>query len=250
MKTETKLETLPWNLVTKNLHGHELLRKKLRQKISKLERYLKYFPPDTVHLHIALERHPEKERCTAALTLRVPSNILRGEKSAPEVIKAFDDAVKALLRELESLKAELRRDTFWKRKGRREQLHQLKAAGFAAQPQPEGTGPQNLGDAIRELLGSHYTRLLRYARRQLWHDITAGEVPRDAIDPRAIVNEVAHRALVVSHMSSSAARRSIIGRNTICTPTLNLKNFNHSPARILISKGVARMSSASPGSWN
>ena len=196
MKTETKLETLPWNLVTKHLHGHELLRKKLRKKISKLERHLQHFPPDTVHLHIALERHPKKERYTAALTLRVPSNILRGEKSGPDVIKAFDDTVKALLRELESLKAELRRDTFWKRKGRREQMHQLKAAGFAAQPQPEGTGPQNLGDVIRELLGSHYTRLLRYVRRQLWHDVATGEVPRDAIDPRAIVSEVARCALV------------------------------------------------------
>jgi len=118
MKTETKLETLPWNLVTKHLHGHELLRKKLRQKISKLERHLQHFPPDTVHLHIALERHPKKERYTAALTLRVPSKIMRGEKSGPDVIKALDDTVKALLRELESLKAELRRDTFWKRKGR------------------------------------------------------------------------------------------------------------------------------------
>lgn len=31
-------EELPWNLVTKNLRGHELLRKKLRQKISKQAR--------------------------------------------------------------------------------------------------------------------------------------------------------------------------------------------------------------------
>lgn len=188
--------TLKWNLVTKHLHGHELLRKKLHQKITTLEKHLKHFPPDAVHLHIALERNPKKEHYTAALTLRVPSNILRSEKSSPDVIKAYDDAVKALLRELESLKAELRRETFWKRRERREQLHELKAARFAPEPQPEGTGPQNLGDVIRELLGSHYKRLLRYVRRQLWHDISAGEAPRDAIDPRAVVDEVARRALV------------------------------------------------------
>jgi len=187
--------TLNWNLVTKNLHGHGLLRKKLRQKITKLEKHLKHFPPDAVHLHIALERNPKKEHYTAGLTLRVPSNILRGEKSSPDVIKAFDDAVKALLRELESLKSELRREIFWKRRERRQRLHQLKAAGFAPEPQAEGTGPQNLSDVIRELLASHYQRLLRYVRRQLWHDITAGEVPRDAIDPRGIVDEVARRAL-------------------------------------------------------
>jgi ribosomal subunit interface protein len=191
--------TLQWNLVTKNLHGHELLRKKLRQKITKLERHLKHFPPDAVHLHIALERHPKKEIHTAALTLRVPSNILRSEKSSPDVIKAFDDAVKALLRELESLKAELRRETFWKRRGRRAELRQLKAGGFAPEPQAEGTGPQNLTDVIRELLESHYPRLLRYVRRQLWHDVTGGDVPRDAIDARAVVDEAARRALVEPH---------------------------------------------------
>lgn len=187
--------TLKWNLVTKHLHGHELLRKKLHQKITTLEKHLKHFPTDAVHLHIALERNPKKEFYTAALTLRVPSNILRSEKSSPDVIKAFDDAVKALVRELESMKSELRRETFWKRRERRERLRQRKAAGFTPEPQAEGTGPQNLGDVIRELLGSHYQRLLRYVRRHLWHDITAGEVPRDAIDPRAVVDEVARRAL-------------------------------------------------------
>ena len=112
----TSLTTLPWNLVTKNLQVDGLLRKKLRQKINKLEKHLKHFPPDTVHLLVVLERQPKKPLHAAALTLRVPSNILHSEKSAPDVIKAFDDAVKALLRELESLKSDLRAETFWKRK--------------------------------------------------------------------------------------------------------------------------------------
>ena len=60
------LKELPWKLVTKNLHGHELLRKKLREKISKLEKHLKHFPADTVHLHIALDRHLEVEGRLAA----------------------------------------------------------------------------------------------------------------------------------------------------------------------------------------
>jgi ribosomal subunit interface protein len=195
MRNQTQLDHLPWNLVTRNLHGHELLRKKIHQKITKLEKHLRRFPPDTVHLHIALERHPKKPLHTAALTLRLPSNILRAEKSAPDVIQAFDDAHKALMRELESLKAELRREPLWKRLARRAGLHQLKAVGFAPGPQPEGEGPQNLGDVIRALLGAHHARLLRYVRRQLWHDITAGELPPNAIDPRAVVDEVARRAL-------------------------------------------------------
>lgn len=192
---QTQLAHIPWNLVTKNLHGHDLLRKKLHQKITKLERHLKYFPPDTVHLHIALERHPVKTRHTAALTLRLPSNILCSEKSSPDVIQALDLAVKALLRELESLKADLRREAQWKRKAARKKLRQLKSAGFGPEPQAESEGPQNLGDVIRALLGEHHKRLLRYVRRQLWHDVTAGELPPNAIDPRAVVDEVARQAL-------------------------------------------------------
>jgi ribosomal subunit interface protein len=187
--------TIPWNIVTKNLHGHELLRKKIHQKLSKLARHLRHFPPDTVHLLITLERHPRREHYTAALTLRVPSNIIRSEKSGPDLIGAFDQAVKALLRELESLKAQLRRETYWKRKARRAQLRAVKLAGFAAAPQADGEGPQNLGEVVRALLAEHYPRLLRYVRRQLWHDTHAGEVPANAIDPRAVVDEVARRAL-------------------------------------------------------
>ncbi len=193
--TTTVRNEFAWNLVTKNLHGHELLRKKIRQKISKLERHLKHFPADSVHLHIGLERHPRRKLYTAALTLRVPSNILRSEKTASDVIKAFDTAVKALLRELESLKAELRREVFWKRKTRRGLLRELKTAGFAAQPQAEGTGPQTDQDVLRDLLAQHSRRLLRYARRHLWHDIAAGELPRGAVDARAVVDEAARQAL-------------------------------------------------------
>lgn len=196
MKTRNQLIALPWNLVTRNLHGHELLRKKVHQKICKLEKHLCKFPTGTVHLHITLDRNPKKEFYTAGLTLRLPSNILRAEKSGPDVIKTFDDAVRSLLRELESLKAELRRESLWKRRARREALHQVKASGFAPVPQAEGEGPQSLGDVIRELLAANHRRLLRYVRRQLWHDVTAGELPPHAIDARAVVDEVARRALL------------------------------------------------------
>jgi RNA polymerase sigma factor (sigma-70 family) len=184
-----------WNLVTKGVPESELVRRKLGRYLSKLGRHLRHFPPDAVHLHVALERHPKTHRCTAALTLRVPSNILRSEKSANDVVQALDRAMAALLRETESLKAELRREQAWKRKRRRAALREGPSVGFAPAPEPEGRGPQTLGDAVRELLSANYARLLRYVRRQLWHDIAAGELPPGAVDPRAVVDEAAARAL-------------------------------------------------------
>ena len=127
--------TFTWNVVSRNTEPDEQLKRKFRQKVAKLEKHLKHFPPDAVHLQIALDRHPKKPLFyKVALTLRVPSHILHSEKSAAEPITAFDDAIKALLRELESFKSGLRGEMFWSRKGRRKRLLQLKAAGFAAEP--------------------------------------------------------------------------------------------------------------------
>ena len=39
----TTVNTIPWNLVTKNLQDSELLHKKLQEKINKLEKHLKRF---------------------------------------------------------------------------------------------------------------------------------------------------------------------------------------------------------------
>ncbi|HEY0258015.1 MAG TPA: HPF/RaiA family ribosome-associated protein [Candidatus Methylacidiphilales bacterium] len=186
--------SLPWNIVTRNLHGHEQLHKKILEKIGKLERHLKHFPPGTVYLHIALDRNTKKDFFTAALTLRVPSHILHSEKSAPDVIKAFDDAIRALLRELENLKSDLRHEKLWKRKGRREELRELKAAAFAEEPLPEGTGPQKFEDVVREFLRQQYDSLLHHIERRIRDDELAGDLQPGALDARDIADEVVRQA--------------------------------------------------------
>ena len=112
--------TLKWTLVTKGMRAHGQLHKKLHQKIKKLEVHLEHFPPDAVHLHVSLERNPKRLWFIAALTLRLPSNILRAKKSGKDPIPAFDQAIKALLRELAVLKSVLRRENQWARAGRGE----------------------------------------------------------------------------------------------------------------------------------
>ncbi len=137
---------IPWNIVTKNLSPDDArlpLEKKVQQKIAKFDRHLAQFPPDTVHLQIVLEKHPRKDRYLVSLTLRVPSDILHSEEAGRDLVGAFDNAVKSLLRKLKSYKSSLRREKFWKRKERREKLHAVKATGFALEPQNEGEGPTN-----------------------------------------------------------------------------------------------------------
>lgn len=113
--------TLKWSLVTKGMRPHAQLQSKLQQKIAKLETHLEHFPSDAVHLQVNLERHPKRAWFATALTLRLPSNILQSEKSGPDPVPAFDQAVKALLREVAGLKSALRRESDWERVASRKQ---------------------------------------------------------------------------------------------------------------------------------
>ncbi len=110
--------TLKWTLVTKGIRPHGQLQKKLQQKIRKLENHLEHFPEDAVHLQVNLERQSKRVWFISALTLRLPSNILRAEKGSPDPVPAFDLAIKALLRELAVLKSALRRESDWQRTSR------------------------------------------------------------------------------------------------------------------------------------
>lgn len=194
MKTTAPME-LSWNLVAKNVSDSDMLHKKIIEKIAKLETHLQHFPPDAVHLHIAMEKHPKKEVHSVGLTLRLPSNILRSQKSHADPIKAFDDAVRTLLRELGTLKAELRREASWKPKRKREDLSQLRPVVFSLRPLPPEKAPQDEGDVLRDLLQHHHARLLRYVRRHLWHETVNGDLPQGAIEAQAVVDETVRQAL-------------------------------------------------------
>ncbi len=183
---------LTWNIVTKNLERDSALESKLREKIGKLEEHLRRFPPDAVHLHIAFEQHARKPLITAALTLRLPSNVLRGEKSHREVIPAFDEAVRVLIRQLEDHKAELRHESVWKRRGRRPEEVTVR---FSEVPQENGVGPQTLAEIIRDLLKDNYPRFFNYVCRRVRRAELSGAIFKGAIDPRGVLDEAARLAL-------------------------------------------------------
>lgn len=186
--------TLAWNLVSKHITPHAQLQEKIREKITKLEQHLQHFPPDAVHLLIQLEHHARRGFFSAALTLRLPSNILHSVKEAKgDPIPAFDKAVKALLRELEDFKAELRRESTLRLRGRRADQRALRTIQFSPQPHP--AGPKTLADTLAEMIRRYHGRLLYHAQRELHRDQEDGEVPKGAIKPEVVVDEVVRQAL-------------------------------------------------------
>jgi ribosomal subunit interface protein len=107
---------LKWTLVARHMRPHGQMRGKLEQKIRKLEKHIEHFPADAVHLQVQLERHARKLDFEVALTLRLPSGVLRSEKTGSDPVAAFDQAIKVLLRELAMLKSALRRESQWQRR--------------------------------------------------------------------------------------------------------------------------------------
>ncbi len=188
--------TFTWSLVVKNFRAHEALQNKLGQKIAKLERHLEHFPPEAVHLQIHLEKHTKRDLFLTRLTLRLPSNILHSEKSAADPIPAFDKAFKALLREVASLKADLRGEEKWKSKLRRAQLHEAKPLRFAELPLARGQKPQAVADPVLDLFQREQARLIHFVRRQLWNlqlegsAVERANAARDVVD--AIARQLAH----------------------------------------------------------
>ena len=121
--------TLKWNLTAKGIRPHGQLREKLQQKIRKLETHLEHFPPDAVFLQVGLKAHPKKPWFNVGLTLYLPSNVLRAEKVGEDPVPAFDQAIKALLREIAVLKSALRREKEWKRVASRDSAARMKMFG-------------------------------------------------------------------------------------------------------------------------
>ena len=181
-----------WNIVTKEVHGHPQLRKRLRRGIARLERHLQSFPPDAVHLQIRLDGETQPNRITAALTLRLPSNILHAEKAHADAARAVEEAVSVLLRRLDALKERLRREPAWKRRARHGRV------AFAAEPLPPGAGPEAAGEIERSLFEMHRPGLARYARRLLSRAAPSLPAERVETEVASLIGEAADKLPALS----------------------------------------------------
>lgn len=189
-----------WNIVNKNVSLGVSLKQKLARKVAVLAKYLIHFPPETLHLQVVLAKLMKRELYTASLTLRIPSNILHAEKSSHDLFEAIDSAVAPLLREVKSLKADLRGEFHWKRPACRARLRADEALFFS---EPMAAGRQTHADMVSELLRVHNNQLLAHVRREVRIAELAGDLPRGMLDPRDIVDETA--LFCLAHSESKPA---------------------------------------------
>lgn len=183
---------ITWNVVTKNFNATESLLTHMRNQITQLEEYLQGLPPDSVHLLAELIQDLKTNRYSATLTLRLPRDILCAQEPADDLLNAFAGAINELRSQLESQKPERRGERLPMRA--RVEKEEAKETRFADQSQASGTGPRNYEDVVRDFLQKNYNRLLYHVKRHIQEYEATGELPKGAVDPKDIVDEVARQA--------------------------------------------------------
>jgi DNA-directed RNA polymerase specialized sigma24 family protein/ribosome-associated translation inhibitor RaiA len=243
MTTKKKaLRHFPWSLECRRLEMPDgSLQKVLRRKITRLEKLLQHYPPEAVHLHIVMARSAATGRHSARLTLRLPRHILHRTKFAPEPVAAFVAALEALCLEISGRKQVKPRPAPALPGAKK--IRRRRPSGFAAKPRTGAAAPAGLGDVLRDLLAHNYARLLQHVKLLLSHAGENGDRLDRIIDPRAVVDEIARRALAdperkparISHLlwlytlarQEVARRRRLLKAQT--TDTVSLESLRKLP---------------------
>jgi ribosomal subunit interface protein len=91
----------------------------LNRGIAKLEKLLKKYQPDLVHLNSSVERIERTEQFSFALSLALPTGTLHAAKTAADVRASAKGALAELETQVKKHQQKLRKDYEWKRKRHR-----------------------------------------------------------------------------------------------------------------------------------
>jgi ribosome-associated translation inhibitor RaiA len=91
----------------------------LSHGIEKLQRLLKRYAPDLVHLHSAMERIERTAQISFSLNLSLPTGTLHAVCTAADARSSAKSAFAELITQVKKHQQKLRKDYEWKRKGGR-----------------------------------------------------------------------------------------------------------------------------------
>ena len=90
--------------------------------VEKMNRLLKRYAPDLVHLHSSLEKTPRRSEFDFSLRLTLPTGTLHATGVGPEVRSSAKAAFAELEAQVKKHQQKLRKDYVWKRKRARRAL--------------------------------------------------------------------------------------------------------------------------------
>jgi ribosome-associated translation inhibitor RaiA len=100
----------------KHVESHKPVEVEVERHVAKLQKLLKTYSPDLVQLHGGFSKNPRTEEFSCALTLSLPSGVLRATGIGPVVRTSCKKAFSDLEAQVKKHQAKLRKDYEWKRK--------------------------------------------------------------------------------------------------------------------------------------
>ena len=164
------------------------IEKEINHQIEKIQKRLRVFRPELVHLKAVLEQNSAREGTEVSLNLRLPSGQLTADKKASSPTAAIKAAFDDLMQQINRHKEMLRSSHRWRRW----------RAGDAA-PEPgvpfEQTmasvqAPTISADDIGSYVDANLARLERFVERELYFRQSEEESPTVALSTTDVVNEV------------------------------------------------------------
>lgn len=184
--------------VSYKVHKTPDIEKEIHHQIDKIQKRLRVFRPDLLHLKAVIEESSAREGAIVSLNLRLPSGQLTAEAKASRPTAAIKVSFDELIQQIGRHKELLRSRHTWRRW----------RGGTKDSPEPgvpfELTlaavlPPTISADDIGSYVSANLARLERFVDRELYFRRTSDELPaaedEDSLSTSEVVNEVIARAL-------------------------------------------------------
>jgi ribosome-associated translation inhibitor RaiA len=102
----------------KHVESHKPVELEVERHVAKLQKLLKSYSPDLVQLHGGFTVNPRTQEISCALTLSLPSGVLRATGVGAAVRTSCKRAFSDLEAQVKKHQEKLRKDYEWKRKRR------------------------------------------------------------------------------------------------------------------------------------
>jgi ribosomal subunit interface protein len=99
-----------------DIEFRESVEKECARHVEKLNRILKRYTPDTIQLHVSLEKTPRRVEYNSSLNLTLPTGVLHATGSGESVRSSAKAAFAEIESQLKKHQQKLRKDYIWKRK--------------------------------------------------------------------------------------------------------------------------------------
>ncbi len=184
--------------ISYKIHKTPDIEKEINHLLEKLNRRLRAFRPELVHLKGLVEDNSPRHGAVVSWNLRLPSGQMAAQESGANVLAALKAASDDLILQVGKHKDLLRSSHKWRRRGARDSVDR-DSAQKSAMPSESAKASEQPAAAtsedIRSYINAHLGRLERFVERELYFREASGQVSASSVTKDEVVDEAVVRAL-------------------------------------------------------